>query len=271
MEDSQPNQKHVMNYQQTIEAVEKGSIAQRRRIEQLKKDKLQLIEEIKAEYAKLDINKQESKEELNNKLQKLNAIIKDELLLYSKLGQGARNTYVSLVLKIKILGFFNYKSKKRLQENIEFINFVRIKFNLINTNLTVQEKLFANILEFNFKNFYDIYLQQNTIIDELTNTSISFERKKNKLKDELIAKVAKINVLYGDDIDTLKSNAEIQQLLPQIKKDFMVILSLSYTMLLFKEVESVNEYLGRIYNAAKPEVRALLDTNNKNSPLNVSL
>lgn len=263
MEDQQTAQKPANNYMQTIEAIEKGSIVQRQRIEQLKKDKQQQIEDVKAEYAKTEINK----EELSAKQQNLKKIIADEVLLYSKLAQGARNTYVSLLLKIKVLGFFDYKSKERFQESIEFINFARNKFNAINTNLSEQQSLFTNITEFNFKNLHDLYLQQNTIIDELSDMAISFESKKNKLKDELIAKVARINVLFGDDIDTLKSNSEIQQLLPQIKKDFMVIISLSYILLLFKDIESINEYLERIYNAAKPEVRALLSTNNKNSPL----
>ncbi len=263
MEDTQQNQKQANNYLQTIEAIEKGSIVQRQRIAQLKKDKLQQIENIKVEYAKAEINK----EELSAKQQNLKKTLDDEILLYSKLAQGARNTYISLLLKIKVLGFFDYKSKERFQESIEFINFARNKFNSITFNLSEQQTMFSNIAEFNFKNFHDLYLQQNTLIDEITNLAISFESKKNKLKDELIAKVARINILYGDDIDTLKSNAEIHQLLPQIKKDFMVILSLSYLLLLFKEIESINEYLERIYNAAKPEVRALLDTNNKNSPL----
>lgn len=263
MEDSQPTPKQANNYLQTIEAIEKGSIVQRQRIEQLKKDKLQQIEDVKAEYAKTEINK----EILGTKLQNLKKILDDEVLLYSKLGQGARNTYINLLLKIKVLGFFDYKSKERFQESIEFINFARNKFNSITSNLSEQQSLFTNITEFNFKIFHDLYLQQNTIIDELTYVAVSFESKKNKLKDELIAKVARINILYGDDIDTLKSNSEIQQLLPQIKKDFMVIISLSYILLLFKDIESINEYLERIYNAAKPEVRALLSTNNKNSPL----
>lgn len=265
-----------MDYKQNIEAIEKGSIVQRQRIDSLKKDKQELIEQIKAEYAKPGINK----EELNIKLLTLNSVINDEKLLYKKLAEGARNTYVTLILKIKVLGFFNLKSKERYQEFIDFINLARTKFNEITGKLSEQEQLLQNyvaqtiqntqqtIQEFSFKYFYDIYLQQNSIMEELTKTALSFESRKNKLKDELISKVAHINILYGDDIDAFNSNKEIAELLAQIKKDFMVILSATYTMLLFKEIESINEYLERIYNSAKPEVRALLDTNNKNSPLN---
>ncbi|HIH43331.1 TPA: hypothetical protein HA246_06840 [Candidatus Woesearchaeota archaeon] len=275
--DQQPNQEtnqqlnqqlqQQNNFLQTIEAIEKGSIVQRQRIEQLKKQKLEQIESVKAEYAKLDPTKQESREELNNKLLKLKQLVGDEQLLYKKLAEGARNTYITLLLKIKVLGFFDKNSKERLQESIDFVNLARMKFNEITSLLSQQLSLFNNLQEFNLKNFHDLHEHNILSFQQLTETAISFESKKNRLKDELIAKVARINAIYGDDIAPEAALAEVNRLLPEIKKEFTAILAVSYLLLLFKEIESINDYIERIYNAAKPEVRVLLDVNNKNSPL----
>src|SRR3989338_1528575 len=265
----QPNKqlKQQNNFLLTIEAIEKGSIVQRQRIQTLKKEKLEQIESVKSEYAKLDPNKKENRQDLDNMLLKLKQIVGDEQLLYKKLAEGARNTYITLLLKIKVLGFFNKNSKERLQESIDFVNLARMKFNEITSLLSQQLNLFNPLQEFNLKNFHDLHEHHVLSFQQLTETAISFESRKNRLKDDLIAKVARINAIYGDDISPEAALAEVNRLLPEIKKEFTVILSLSYIMLLFKEIESIYEYLERIYNAAKPEVRALLDINNKNSPL----
>ena len=254
-----------MDYKQNIQAIEQGSVVQRQRIESLKKDKQELIEQIKAEYAKSEI----SRNELNSKLQKLLGIIADEQKLYKKLSEGARNTYVTLLLRIKVLGFFDYKSKARFQEFIDFINLARVKFNEILMRLSEEERFFKNPDAFNLKEFCYAYSLQNSVADEIIKTASLFESRKNRLKDELISKISRINSIYGDDIDALNSDKEISELLTQIKKDFMIILSATYTMMLFKEIESLNDYIERIFGSAKPEVRALLNINNKNSPLNV--